>query len=285
MFILVSYMIFKAHDENNFNSKKKLKIFDYCWHIPHQYDMLNALRDDCEFYFCLDSKKQWVLTQRPLPSNLQFITHYEMGIYDFALLHLDQQITVKFHQKRRIYSEFNDLISDIPKIVINHGTPVFPEFFSEVQPSLSEREMEIKCIEIVKLLVGNNTMVVNSFASASPKEWGFGVPIVHGMNPGEWWDLTKEPRVFSAIALAGFEIYYNKDCLIEVSEILYNTYGYVLAYANFNVETGKSFDDYRNYLGRSLLYLDTSFRTPMNRARTEAFLSGCWSYKLKVPMI
>jgi glycosyltransferase involved in cell wall biosynthesis len=42
-----------------------------------------------------------------------------------------------------------------------------------------------------------------------------------------------------------------------------------------NVDTGNSFESYRQYLGKSLLYADTSYRTPMNRARTEAFLSGC----------
>jgi glycosyltransferase involved in cell wall biosynthesis len=42
-----------------------------------------------------------------------------------------------------------------------------------------------------------------------------------------------------------------------------------------NVDTGSSYELYRQYLGKSLLYIDTSFRTPMNRARTEAFLSGC----------
>ena len=118
-------------------------------------------------------------------------------------------------------------------------------------------------------------MVVNSHAAASEKEWGFGIPIIHGMDTGEWYDLPKEPRAFTALCPLGSEKYYNRKRMSEVSDILDDQYGYLLQYARMNVDTGNSFESYRQYLGRSLLYVDTSFRTPMNRARTEAFLSGC----------
>jgi hypothetical protein len=49
-------------------------------------------------------------------------------------------------------------------------------------------------------------MVVNSHTAASDKEWGFGHPIVHGMDPGEWFDLPKEPRIFTALSPAGFDV-------------------------------------------------------------------------------
>jgi glycosyltransferase involved in cell wall biosynthesis len=254
---------------------KRVKIFDYVWHIPHQFDMLYALRDDCDFYYCLNTKRQWDTKVRPVPDNLHFVTHYEQGKYDVAILHIDQQMIADDHVKALIYNQFNSHITDIPKIVLNHGSPVFPERFYEIGARLSEVEMEKRCVQIVRSLVGDNVMVVNSHTAASEREWGFGVPIVHGINPEDWCDLPKEPRVFTALSSEGFETYYNRNCMIAVSDKLHDVYGYILGYAKLNVDTGNSPQDYKDYLGRSLIYLDTSFRTPMNRARTEAFLSGC----------
>lgn len=254
---------------------KKIKIFDYVWHVPHQYDMLYALRNDCEFYYCLNTKKQWETNVRPIPENLHFVTHYEKGVYDLAILHLDQQTIADDHIKYLMYDQFNSLITDIPKIVLNHGSPVFPERFLELGCQFPEEKMQRQCVDIIKTLVGDHVMVVNSHTAASEKEWGFGFPIVHGINPADWWDLPKEPRVFTALSPVGFETYYNRTCMIAVADKLDEAYGYILGYAKLNVETSNSPEEYKDYLGRSLLYLDTSIRTPMNRARTEAFLSGC----------
>lgn len=257
----------------------KIKVFDMCWHIPHQWDMINALSNDCEFTYCLNVKRQWDKTQRPLPENLNFVTHYDAGTYDVAILHIDQQVIVSDHQKRLIYDQFNSVITDIPKIVINHGTPVFPEVIfmapEEFDSSMSQEEIGEACIEIVQELIGDNTMVVNSYRAAGESEWGFGIPIIHGLNPAEWWDLPKEPRAFTALSSYGFDAYYNRKCMIEAHDELLNNYGHTLNYANLNVSTNHSPEAYKEFLGKSLLYIDTSYRTPMNRARTEAFLSGC----------
>jgi glycosyltransferase involved in cell wall biosynthesis len=253
----------------------KLKIFDYCWHTPHQWDMVNALHDDCEFYYCLNVKRHWNTAQRPVPSGLKFVTHYEQELYDAAILHIDQQMVNTFHQKHLIYKQFDSTIAGIPKIVINHGAPVYPEYFQRLGLQLSEAEMQEKCVDIIRNMVGGHTMVVNSHTSATQKEWGFGHPIVHGMNPAEWLDLPKEPRVFTALSPVGLDMYYNRKCMAQVADELYDTYGYILHYAKINADVGSSPEAYKAYLGKSLLYLDTSFRTPMNRARTEAFLSGC----------
>lgn len=253
----------------------KIKIFDYAWHLPHQYDMMYALREDCEFYYCLNTKRQWDTAIRTVPHNLNFVTHYEPGKYDLAILHMDQQTITAGHIKNVTYQQFNSVITDIPIVVLNHGTPVFPELFKDMGFDLSERESQDRCVEMIKSLVGDHVMVVNSHTAASEEEWGFGVPIVHGINPADWRDLPKEPRVFTALSALGFDIYYNRSCMKEASKILHDAYGYELGHAKVNVDTGGSPDDYKDYLGRSLLYLDTSIRTPMNRARTEAFLSGC----------
>lgn len=253
----------------------KYKIFDYCWHIPHQWDMIRALHNDCDFFYGLNVFTGWDTSRRPLPPEISFVTHYEPGLYDAAILHIDQGVVIPNCQKTMIYEHFNSIITDIPKIVLNHGTPVLPEYFSEIGLSLSQEETEKRCVDAVKKLVGGNMMVVNSHASATGREWGFGHPIVHAMDPDEWYDLPKEPRVFTALSPYGYDVYYNRNCMISLADILKDEYGHRLHYAKRNVNTGSTTEAYKRYLGKSLLYVDTSVRTPMNRARTEAFLSGC----------
>jgi glycosyltransferase involved in cell wall biosynthesis len=260
--------------------KKKYKIFDTCWHVAHQSDMMHALLDDCEFHLCVNTKRQWtdsrVAAIRPVPAGVEFVSHYEPGKYDVAILHIDQQVMSPHHQKRMIYQQFDSIITDIPKIVINHGTPVYPEgILTEARPNYSDLQIQDICIKSIKDLVKDNTMVVNSYTSASESEWGFGIPIVHGISADNWLDLPKEPRVFTALSHGGLDAFYNRDCLRKASEILWNKYGYILWHAKNNIATDTSPGKYQDFLGRSLLYFDPSFRTPMNRGRTEAFLSGC----------
>jgi len=114
-------------------------------------------------------------------------------------------------------------------------------------------------------------MIVNSYEAVN--EWGWGHPIWHGMDIDEWEDLPKEPRVFTALSPGGCDEYYNRECMNEVGRIMREDYGYSLFWAKSNTKI-KDFKDYKDWLGRSLIYLDTSVRTPMNRARTEAMLSG-----------
>ena len=253
----------------------KYRIFDYCWHIPHQWDMTRALRNDCDFFYGLNIHSDWDTSKRPLPAEINFVSHYEPGKYDIAILHVDQRVIDPGSHKRMVYEQFNSIITDIPKIVVNHGSPVFPEYYSAIGLSLSQAQTEKMCIDAVRELIGDNVMVVNSHTAASEKEWGFGIPVVHGMNPDEWHDLPKEPRAFTALSPAGFDRYYNRECMLAVSDELEDQNGCLLQYARLNVDAGNTPESYKQYLGRSLLYVDTSFRTPMNRARTEAFLSGC----------
>lgn len=256
--------------------RKRLKIFDTPWHSMHQFDMFNALKDDADFYLCHNSNRSWPLEARPVPENVHFVSYYEAGVYDLAILHVDQQLVNEQIGKRKVYVELNEYIQDIPKVVINHGSPVYPEHLCHPAFGCADFEQaEIKCRELIKELIGNNPMVVNSYEAASEREWGWGTPIVHGMNPDDWRDLPKEPRIFTALSPGGCDEYYNRATMQETARILEEKYGWQLWWAKVNVKTDKSFDFYRDFLGGSLLYLDTSIRTPMNRGRTEAMLSGC----------
>lgn len=247
------------------------------WHVMHFWDLMNALKDHADFFLIHNTHRSWLdktyLAARPIPANAQHVPYYEKGKYDLAILDVDQQCANPALGKTRLQTELMKLITDIPRVVINHGTPVYPEWLCK--EGMTKMEAEAECRQLVLSLVGDTPMVVNSYEAASAREWGKGIPIIHGMDPAEWFDLPKEPRVFTALSAAGLEEFYNRACMNEAKNILHEKFGYTLWWAKENVDTHTSWDFYREYLGKSLVYLDTSLRTPMNRARTEAMLSGC----------
>jgi hypothetical protein len=248
---------------------KKYYICDSTWHVANQFDTYTALKDDVDIDFILSSWRDWHRPEfqdmRPIPENIKFVPYYEEGRYDVAILHIDHSCLNKTTGKSQLYQQLNKNITDIPKIVINHSTPC--------DPMVGTQEEIVKGI---KGMIGSNTMVVNSYESATDKEWGFGYPIVHGMDPKLYYDLEKEPRLFTALSVGGWSEYYNRDVMNRVIQILDNEYGYQLNWAKVNcLRQRNNFDLYRDFLGRSLIYFDPSIRTPMNRGRTEAFLSGC----------
>jgi len=187
----------------------KLRLLDVPWHIGHQHEMLKfpfvewswlgqyrrgvdvAMRGEC------DSRVTWV-------------PYYEPGKYDAAILHLDQDCVIPYELRARkgvVYRQMNEVIRDIPKIVIMHGAPYSPE-------ALDRDDI----IERVKAQVGDNYMVVNSHRAA--EEWGWGKVIIHGMSANEWFDLPKEPRVVTVLSPRGMPAYYDRPFLADVRTAL-----------------------------------------------------------------
>ncbi len=240
----------------------------------HFWDLFNALKNDAQFFLAHNTNRPWFYEMRPLPENAQFVPYYEPGKYDLAILDVDQQCVNQKLGKSILFNEMRERVKDIPRVVINHGSPVYPEFL-KIGDETSFFEAEVKCRAEIRMMTDGIPMVVNSYAAAGEKEWGWGNPIWHGMNPADWWDLEKEPRIFTALSPGGCDLYYNRETMNEVARILEEKYGHTLFWAKVNVHTDKHFDAYREFLGKSLIYLDTSIRTPMNRARTEAMFSGC----------
>ncbi len=207
--------------------------------------------------------------------NVKWVTHYEPGKYDFALLHFDQQSfepTLWERGKGSLYRELNDVIKDIPKIVICHGTPYYPERFpakNEFGEDCDGISQEL--IEMAKREIKGNYIIMNSKRAA--EEWGFGTPIWHGLDPAEWWDLPKEPRVVTMIGPAGLDKYYDRTFLRGIKEALLEE---GIMHCHITVDwQAKNWDEYRNFLGRSLVYINPTFESPMPRSRTEAMMSGC----------
>lgn len=244
--------------------------------------------------------------------------YYEPGKYDVAILHIDQQCIDPMIGKGVLYRNLNKVIQDIPKIVINHGTPIWPEKWEgrnswKLPYELMEKKdnqwivkdkkevekyqidflinggktvcnSDVVEIDGMKKLVGNNTMVVNSFRAR--EQWGWGHTIWHGLNSDEWWDLPKEPRAIITQSPAGLDYYYNRSLLSDIRSSLAEDYGIHFIQVGHPMH-GWMFDAhprypelggwgaYKDYIGRSLIYINPTKESPMPRSRTEAMLSGC----------
>lgn len=247
---------------------RKLRILTTPWHVSHFYDLFTAMDKDADFFLLPNNWRPWFRDIRPLPRNASFVPYLEKEKYDLAIIDVDQQCVLPEFGKSKVFRRMKEITEGMPRVVINHGGPVYPEKLRYANYETLE-QAEDRCRDTMRKLVKGIPMVVNSHAAASEKEWGWGTPIWHGISPDNWLDLPKEPRVFTALSPGGTDTYYNRERMNEVAGRL-EDYGYTLYWAKINVGEEK----YKDMLGSSLIYLDTSFRTPMNRARTEAMLSG-----------
>jgi len=183
---------------------------------------------------------------------------------------LDQQCFAENLWKRgkgQLYRELNKTITDIPKVVIMHGTPWYPEMFED-QNVLIDR---------MKEAIGNNYVIFNS--KTARKQWGFednpkSVAIWHGLDAKEWnCMLPKEPRCITMIGPAGLDYYYDRTFLRAIKEGLQEE---GIEHCHITVDyNARDFEEYQEFLGRSLIYINPTKESPMPRARTEAMLSGC----------
>jgi len=278
--------------QNNMEEKKNiwglnrpLRIIDCPWHLAHQWDMMSTL-PDVQWFWLAQHRRPY--SEGPRGDfyekfDLTDIPYYEEGKYDLAILHMDQQCFANPLWKRgkgSVYREFNETIKGIPKIVIMHGTPYFPETFScdiqeenytELGYTKEQVGMSSVLIEKCKEEIGDNVMVVNSHRAV--EQWGHGTAIIHGMDPNNWLDLPKEPRVVTMISPGGLDKYYDRTFLAAIKDALAErdiTHCHITVDAQF-----KNFEDYRDFLGHSLIYINPTKESPMPRARTEAMLSGC----------
>lgn len=261
----------------------KLKIFMAAgWHVPHQHSLIAIQKKyPVEFSLMLNNVRKWVAgpennpPARPLP-DVEWVTHYEPGKYDLAILQIDQQCVNPDIGKGHLYKNLNEIIQDIPKIVINHGTPDYAEMYDENfvinGGDVHHSDGTSKRVPGMKELIGDNFMIVNSYEAV--KRWGWGYPLIHGLDLDEWWDLPKEPRVALSLSPGGLDHYYNRQLISHIKTRVKEKVGLDINHISVNYQS-KGFEDYRFFLGSSLLYIHPMLDAPMSRGRTEAMLSGC----------
>lgn len=261
---------------------KPLRVFGVLNHIGNQYEMLKLVNKyPVSFSYLENNVRRWSrFAHRPLPETMytedqfKWVQAYEPGKYDVAILHVDQQHTDPNIGKGQLYRALNEVITDIPKIVINHGTPMWDNFYTEdlvINGGEVHTTRGVKRLQGMKELVGDNFMVVNSYESVD--RWGWGYPLIHGMDPMEWWDLPKEPRVTISVSPGGLDKYYNRQLISAIKAEVMERTGLEVIHTNVNIGVA-DWDDYRELMGTSLIGIYPFKDSPMPRSRTEAMLSG-----------
>lgn len=261
----------------------RIKVFGVLNHLGNQYELLKLAKHyPVKFVWLENNVRKWShLSPRPepttwlTPDEFEWVQYYEPGKYDVAMLHVDQQHVNPHIGKGFLYKEMNSVIQDIPKIVVNHGTPCYDEMYDENMVINGGQYITQKGTERVvgmKDLIGENFMIVNSYEAV--ERWGWGYPLIHGMDADEWYDLPKEPRVTVMISPGGLDKYYNRQLLTQIKMEVKLKTGFDVQHITVNYKC-HDWADYRDFLGRSLIYINPTLDSPMPRARTEAMLSGC----------
>ena len=248
------------------NKKKKtgLKVFGIPWHVAHQYE-LAKLPFIAEYDLLINPYRVWGDRYRPFPEKFNWVTSFKKNHYDFAILHIDQQSIYNPEAgdritKGKLFQEVRSVIGDdCPVVIINHMTPFHDKYESPF------------VVKWIREMVGNDFVICNSHDAR--KQWGFGHTIIHGMDVDEWWDLPKEPRAITVLSSGGMEKAYRRRFLTAVKRIL-NEMGVPFTWIGGDIKGFNSFDEYREYIGRSLVFFMPAWQSPMPRARTEAMLSG-----------
>ena len=269
----------------------KTRIFNHVWHLGHQYSL--AQIPDTELYWLNTPRRTFSSMPRgPLENYKNFkeyVPYYESGKYDVAILHLDQQCLEEQlwdRGKGSLFKELNEVVTDIPKIVIMHGTPYYPEMFG-----CDIKKENYEALGMEEGSIGMSSELINKFKEAvkdcdkiifnshtAQRQWGFAKDpraktIIHGLDENEWFDLPKEPRVVTMISPGGLDLYYDRTFLKAVKEELAER---GIEHCHITVDQRFSnWDEYRTFLGSSLLYFNPTRESPMPRSRTEAMLSGC----------
>lgn len=259
-----------------------IRIFGVVNHLAHNYELLKlAQHYPIKFSYLLNNNRRWSRgSARPYPPDwltkdqFEWVTEYEPGKYDLAILSVDQWHVDPDVGKGWIYRDLNEIIQDIPKIVINHGTPMSDSYDEDMVINGGEvidRKGNPKKLMGIKQKIGDNFMVVNSYTAN--KRWGWGYPIIHGLDPKEWWDLPKETRVVLPLSPGGGDKYYNRELITHIKSYVHEKCGMEVIHTNVNYDP-KDWDDYRRLIGSSLISIAPYKDSPMPRSRTEAMLSG-----------
>ena len=226
-------------------------------------------------------RRGFAVSQRDLPDNLEYVDHFKSGYYDLAILHIDQQSIYRPDEdlrvsKGRLFAELKETIQskdpDLPIVVINHMTPYHDKYDNATT------------VKYIKGMVGKLPMIVNSHVAR--KQWGWGTTITHGLESDDWgYDVDyfeatgkrvmppKEPRCVIVQSPKGMEKAYRRIFINEVYRKLKEAevdIVWIGVDKKFN-----SWDEYRDYLARSLIFFQGAWQSPRPRSRTEAMLSGC----------
>jgi glycosyltransferase involved in cell wall biosynthesis len=272
---------------------RPLRILSYRWHVPHQYE-LHKLPHSFTLATGWENQmvNHWEYDERPLRPNVRLLPAAQVDPRDFdlAILHFDENVLDPALTNGTVPPAWGDPfkwllgISELPKIAICHGTPQFAGQFA-LDPS---RKPAFEIYEeqrqrLVEALADSAVHVVcNSHQSL--REWGFrnARAIWHGFDPQEFPPATYQrdvlaltpdrlrPHYRGAWEHAEVERKLDPGIRIETAQHA----GAALEIRNTNAFAAANFRSYVDRIRQFTVYLNTTLRSPMPRARGEAMMTG-----------
>ena len=258
---------------------KRLQIFTALNHQGNEYELLKMTKKyPIKFNYLRNNVRRWSrYAGRPEPTTwltndeFEWVNYYEPNKYDVAILRNDQQHADPLIGKGQLFRAMNKVIKDIPKVVVNHGTPMWNEQFSEdivkfggrAETSRGHREVD----GMQELVKDAEIMLVNSYEAVD--RWS-GVhhniyPTIHGIGD-EWLDLPKEPRVVLPLSPAGLDSYYNRSLCTAIKTEVQERSGINIIHPNVNISfEADNWTQYREFLGSSLITI-FPFKDSPNRS-------------------
>lgn len=241
------------------NSLKNIRVFGYPWHVGHQFELAKLFK---KYDLLINPYRDWGTKSRPIPENSELVYKLDKDKYDLAILHVDQTTIDIGSGKNSLFLEMKELTEGMNRVVINHMVPIHDKY-----------ETQEEVIEKMKELVGDIPMVCNSFEAQ--KMWGWGHAINHGLDPEDWYYFyPKEPRIIIVLSPAGMDKAYKREFAHKTITLLAEK-GINVYWVGKNMDVFPTFEEYKEYLGRSAIFFFPAKDSPFPRARTEAMLSGC----------
>lgn len=268
----------------------RVRCFVHLNHLSHEFDFMHIAKYYPIKFFMLETNvRKWSkYSARPLPETwltsdqFEYVQYYEKDKYDLAILRIDQQCTDPNMGKSWVYRQLNELIQDIPKVVVQHGCTIWDDMRTEDLVinggDLQTPRGMIHLDGMKELTKDAAVMITNSYTAA--EHWGWGYPIPHGMDSGDWtpYDRPKEPRVILPVSPGGLDKYYNRSLMSAIKGAVKERTGLDVLHFNVNLKfneiAGDPWNIYREFQGSSLIAIFPFLDSPMPRSRTECMYQG-----------
>lgn len=240
-----------------------LRILDHAWHQPHSY-RLHALPATFDYY--LVGSRTWDERVRPVPPNWRgFVCDPDPAEYDLILSHIDNWVDRSPLRATpfRVMNLIAKGAPGVPRVCIMHGTPDNEENRQNITRILDDAPG------------GAPFMVCNS--QQAYEDWGLGPErsraIIHGYDVDEFWSSNR--RTICAITVCSAGEISRSYHGVPLLERIRRDVPVVWCGENGDIPPFPSYEQYREWLATSLIYVHTGQRSPMPGGRTEAMLSGC----------
>jgi glycosyltransferase involved in cell wall biosynthesis len=268
---------------------KKIKVLTNRAHCGHQYELWKLPISVDILSKVGDRIENWDYSMRPLPKNANYV-HVDQALknkYDLIILHFDENGLPPRHPHLgndwgKAFRFLKENFKEIPKISICHGTPQHVHQGDISKEILNVEVYEDRRIQMVEYM--KDIMVICN-SNQAREEWGFhkSKTIWHGFDPNKFVTGTNRlgilaPKFRSVRSRPHYRGFYIQrdvvNLLPENIKINSTEVEDPVMTQDINIYANNKFNNYINTINKYSVYLNTTWRSPMPRARGEAMMCG-----------